>query len=72
MMTTETFDPEIPATEIKPDDLRRKMDELSNAVSRTMVEHQTRRYTTALMVTVGGIWIAYRLGRRRGRRESRL
>lgn len=57
--------------DISTADLKQKMDELSSAASAALAQSQVRIFTTGAIITIAGIWLAYRLGRRRGRREAR-
>ncbi len=66
-------DPSIPTADekIKTADLKQKMDELGSAASRTLAENQARLYVAGMLITVAGVWLAYRLGRRQGRKQGR-
>lgn len=67
-------DPGVPTTDekITTADLKEKMDELGSAASRTLMENQARLYVAGMLITVAGIWLAYRLGRRRGRKQGHV
>ena len=59
----------------KPDkivaaDLRDKLDEVGSAAQEAIAESQAQLLSYVMVATIAAVWIAYRLGKRRGRRAA--
>ena len=52
-------------------DLRNKLDEVGFAAQETLAESQAQLLSGAIATTMVVVWIAYRLGKKRGRRAAR-
>jgi len=51
-------------------DLRDKLDEVGSTARETLAESQAQLVSGAVTVTIAAVWIAYWLGKRRGRRAA--
>ena len=52
-------------------DVRDKLDEVGCAAQEALAQNQAQLLSSAMLATIAAVWIAYRLGRRRGRRAAR-
>ncbi len=52
-------------------DLRNQLDEVGSAAQEAIAESQAQLLSYVLVATIAAVWIAYRLGKRRGRRAAR-
>ncbi len=51
-------------------DLRDKLDEIGSAAQEAIAESQAQLLSYVIVATVAAVWIAYRLGKRRGRQGA--
>lgn len=55
---------------IAASDVRDKLDEFGSAAQEAIAESKAQLFSYALVGTVVAVWVAYKLGKRRGRRMA--
>ncbi len=62
--------PPTKTADITAADIGDKLDELGSAAETALIKNQAKLISSGIFFTIAAIWVAHRLGKRRGRREA--